>query len=83
MSELVQRINAAQWKINHGLRHNLHERVLDVHWQEWSKLRGLYGEDALLRSFSQYHEVVGSMCPLQDSAIQRVGFQAAILDIKI
>jgi hypothetical protein len=59
VSELVQKINAAQWKINHGLRHNLHERVLDVHWQEWSNLRGVYGEDALLKSFSRHHEVVG------------------------
>jgi hypothetical protein len=61
VSELIQKINAAQWKINHGLRHNLHERVIDVHWDEWSNLRRVYDEDALLQTFSRHHEVVGPL----------------------
>jgi hypothetical protein len=61
VSELIEKIKAAQWKINHGLRHNLHERILDVHWHEWSNLREVYGEDALLQTFSRHHDVVGSL----------------------
>lgn len=82
VSEIVQKIKTAQGKINLELRKNLHERVLDVHWEEWSTLRGLYGGDALMQSFSRYEEVVGPISVLLNSKELRICVQDTVLDIK-
>ena len=82
VSEIVQKIKTAQGKINHELRKNLHERVLDVHWEEWSTLRGLYGRDALMQSFSHYEEVVSPILVLLNSEELRICVQDTVLDIE-
>lgn len=80
VSEIIQKIKAAQTQIKLELRNNLSERVLDVHWEEWSTLRGLYGEDALMRSFSQYGEVVGLETVVPDAKMLRLCVQVTVLE---
>ena len=58
VNNLIREISAVQYKIDHGLRHNMHQGVLGVHWNEWSKLRKNYEGEHLLKMFSPHGDVV-------------------------
>jgi hypothetical protein len=63
-SALVKRLldesSASHHNIDHGQRHRMHEGILHIHWEEWSRLRKMYNNETLLRAFSSRHPVVSS-----------------------
>ena len=63
VNNLIREISAVQYKIDHGLRHNMHQGVLGVHWNEWSKLRKTYDDEHLLKIFSPHGDVVSLAQP--------------------
>ncbi len=56
--DLLKQISDVQYKIDHGLRDRMHRGVLGIHWEEWSPLRGVYGDETLMRVFARHSEVV-------------------------
>jgi hypothetical protein len=58
IKNLLNEVSAVRYKIDPGFRDRLHRGVLGVHWEEWAPLRELYGDEALIKVFSQYPEVV-------------------------
>jgi hypothetical protein len=58
--------SASHYNIDHGQQHRLHEGILHVHWEKWSRLRKMYNNEILLRAFSSRHPVVSfSTCMLR------------------
>jgi hypothetical protein len=57
---LLGEISAVQYRIDYGLRDRMHRGVLGLHWEEWSPLRKIYGDEALMKAFSADFELVGS-----------------------
>lgn len=75
IKNLVKEISAVQYKIDHGLRDRMHRGVLAVHWEEWSPLRKLYGNETLINVFAPHSEVVGLLAA---SSIMDYGFPSEI-----
>lgn len=58
VKSLLDVASASHYNIDHGQRYRMHEGILHVHWEEWSRLRKMYNNETLLRAFSSRHPVV-------------------------
>jgi Fungal N-terminal domain of STAND proteins len=61
LRNVIDEIGFRRYKIDHGLRDRMHRGVLRAHWDGWCSLRNLYGDEVLLRAFSDVPAVVSDI----------------------
>ena len=58
ISQVLNEIDSRQYRLARSMRNRLHEGVLDIHWEEWSPLIPIFGEEPLRRAFNALPEVI-------------------------
>ena len=54
---LLEEISDVQYRIDHGIRHRMHDGVLKIHWDEWAPFATKHGHDHFHRAFEQHKHV--------------------------
>lgn len=60
LRNVIEEIGFSHYKVDHGLRDRMRRGVLGAHWDGWSSLRKLYGDDVLFRAFSEVPAIVST-----------------------
>ena len=54
---LLEEISDVQYRIDHGIRHRMHDGVLKIHWDEWTPHATKHGKDHFHRAFENHKHV--------------------------
>lgn len=69
VKNLVNEINSLKYNMDFGMRDKMYRGVMGVHWEEWSPLRALYGDEMLMSTFAPYSEVVCKVHKMRESRV--------------
>ena len=54
---LLEEISDVQYRIDHGIRHRMHDGILKIHWDEWTPFATKHGHSHFHRAFEQHKHV--------------------------
>ena len=63
---LLEEISDVQYRIDHGIRHRMHDGVLKIHWDEWAPFATKHGHEHFHRAFEQHKHVARYWLDLQE-----------------
>ena len=55
--KLLEEISDVQYRIDHGIRHRMHDGILKIHWDEWTPFATKHGHSHFHRAFEQHKHV--------------------------
>ncbi len=54
---LLEEISDVQYRLDHGIRHRMHDGILKIHWDEWMPFASKHGHDHFHRVFEPHRHV--------------------------